>query len=228
MFSRTRKFWLPALFFAGAIIAFRYITPPPDTAPAVAPVSESHKLPPPGFPSDIIDALHLCLGFSNELEPDVVDKPLPEPVRILSLDEAIVEIEKSLGPPVTQGDLWTNWILRLPEGLDRRIHLEIVENAQGKMQQNLSVFQMDQSGKATRVQLPDEQRTNPKFTVITEMLNAGEVLRKETSKYFQYANGERLEIVEADGRPAELEVVKGEIFFRCDEMKSPESCTCIR
>lgn len=188
-----------------------------------------------GIPTEILEEMQRCLkapelsadGLEVEAEVDPAAKASPAPVRYLRSEEALAEIEKELGPAITQGDLWTDWIVRLPEGMDRKVHLENVED-QGRIQQNLSVFQIDQSGKATRMQLTDAEEQNPDMGMISNMLNEGEILRKETSRYFMFASGERFELIELDGKPTEFEIVRGEVFFRCDKMESSDNCTCIR
>lgn len=187
-----------------------------------------------GIPTEILAEMQRCLrapelsaqGLAeDEVEPGVTPAPSP---RVLRTEEALAEIEKELGPAMMQGDLWTDWIVRLPGGLDRKVHLENIEDESGRIQQNLSLFQIDQSGKAMRVPLSDTEERNPDMAMISNLLNEGEILRKETSRYYQFAGGERLEIIELDGRPTEFEIVRGEIFFRCDKMDTPDNCTCIR
>lgn len=184
-----------------------------------------------GIPTDILDEMNRCLRAA-ELTAEGSESPglesEAESVRILRVDEALAEIEKELGPTMMQGDLWTDWVVRLPEGLDRKVHLENIEDETGRIQQNLSLFQIDQSGKASRIVLTETEERNPDMAMISTLLNEGEIQRKETSRYYQFAAGERLEIIELDGRPTEFEIVRGEIFFRCDKMGSPEHCTCIR
>lgn len=195
-----------------------------------------------GIPSDILEEMQRCLqakDLSSEgpNAPTVADQvvaPKSEvgasdaQVKVYRTEEALAEIEKELGPAMMQGDLWTDWIVKLPEGMDRKIHLENIEDETGRIQQNLSLFQIDQSGKASRVLLTETEERNPDMAMISNLLNEGEIHRKESSRYYQYARGERLEVIELDGQPTELEIVRDEIFFRCDRLESTKNCTCIR
>lgn len=215
------------------------------SGPTGAPIKESSSVgamlgaleakpmtPGEGIPTDILEEMQRCLR-APELSAEGLGEPkeasaTPDPVRVLRTEEALVEIEKDLGPAMMQGDLWTDWIVRLPEGMDRKVHLENIEDEGGRIRQNLSLFQIDQSGKAMRIPLTEAEELNPDMVMISNLLNEGEIHRKETSRYYQFAGGERLELIELDGQPTELEIVRGEIFFRCDKMEGTENCTCIR
>lgn len=212
----------------------------PQAAAATAPETIEKPLEPgEGIPMDILEDMHLCLKGRTEerqgsglvSDPAMSGAENPESevsARILRTEEALGELEKDLGPPMMQGDLWTDWIVRLPDGLDRKVHLENIEDDEGRIQQSLSLFQIDQSGKASQVSLSESEEHNPASATIANYLNQGEIQRKESARFYQYTTGERLELIELDGKPSELEVVRGDVFFRCDNLKSTDNCTCIR
>lgn len=181
-----------------------------------------------GVPSDLLDSLRDCLALApTKTRRDAGDKS-EAPIQLLTMDDFQSGLERDLGPVMAQGDLWTEWVVRLSGGMDRKIHLENREGAEGHIQRRLSVYQLDQSGKTQPLKIDGLDEENPSMQLISSLLNEGEVLRKESSKYYRYAGGERLEFIEVDSLPVELEIVRGEVFFRCDHLKSPEACTCIR
>lgn len=181
---------------------------------------------PTGIPGEILEEMRRCLSSQaagiNE-PPSSILKGVT-----LRLEEALVVNEKEYGPITMQGDLWSDWVLRLPDGMGRKLHLENHEDESGRVQQHLSLFQVDQSGKAMRISVPDAAELNPTSEVIMNYLNEGEIERKETARYYQFTAGQRLEVLELDGVPSELEMVRGEVFFRCDTMRSADACTCVR
>lgn len=182
----------------------------------------------PGISSEILRNMKRCLQAETTDQQEPVEGPENSKVRLLRAEEAVVEIEKDLGPAMMQGDLWTDWIVKLPEGMDRKVHLENIEDQDGRMYQNLTLFQMDPSGVGTRIFLTEPEERNPDMATISNLLNEGEIQRKESARYYQFATGERLEIIELDGQPLEFEIVRGEVFFRCENVQAPDNCTCIR
>lgn len=194
--------------------------------------SEMSKAAPPqpghGVPSDLLESLRDCLALAPGQPRREGQAKLEAPIQLLSMDDFQQGLEKDLGPAMAQGDLWTEWVVRLSGGLDRKIHLENRESTEGHIQRRLSVYQLDQTGQTQPLKMEGLDEENPSMQLISNLLNEGEVLRKESSKYYRYAGGERLEFIEVDSLPVELEIVRGEVFFRCDHLKSPDACTCIR
>lgn len=181
-----------------------------------------------GVPSDLLESLRDCLALAPGRSRTDGTAKAEASIQLLTMDDFQLGLERDLGPAMAQGDLWTEWVVRLSGGLDRKIHLENRENSEGHIQRRLSVYQLDQTGQTQPLKIDGLDEENPSMQLISSLLNEGEVLRKESSKYYRYAGGERLEFIEVDSLPVELEIVRGQVFFRCDHLKSPDACTCIR
>lgn len=145
-----------------------------------------------------------------------------------NVDAVLENLQRDMGPPIKQGDLWTDWVVKMKDGSDRKVHLENIEDADGRVRQTIMVFMIDPRGQPFPVPLDPKDKDRPATEVASAMISQGEVSKKERANYFQFARGERLEVIDIDGKPTEVEMVRDETLFRCDSLAPKPSCQCIK
>lgn len=173
----------------------------------------------PGIPNNVVSQMKEC--FDMNTAGDAPDGSMTT--------EAVLDnLQRELGPPIKQGDLWTDWVVRMKDGSDRKVHLENIEDVDGNVRQTLMVFMLDPRGQPFPVPLDPKDKDRPATEVATGILSQGETSKKEKASYFQFARGERLEVIDVDGKPSEVEMVRDETLFRCDQLAPKPSCQCIK
>ncbi len=136
------------------------------------------------------------------------------------------QFQGELGPVSHQADRWMNWSLRNREGKERRLRLEITENDEGKIGRELHYFAVDRDGQPEPLEIEAEKANNPSDETVSQMLKEGEVFYKERAAFALFPGGERLEYVEKNGELSEIEFIRGEKYYRCQDLKSQDSCQC--
>lgn len=169
--------------------------------------------------AQILDDLSDCLDVKSP------EASIEAPVELETL---LQQFQGELGPVNHQADRWMNWHLRNSEGKERRLRLEITENDEGKIGKELHYFSVDLEGQPMPIEIDQEKANNPSDDVVNQMLKEGEVFFKERAAYVVFPGGERVEYVEKNGELAEVEFVKGEKFYRCNNLKARENCQCVR
>ncbi|GIL16642.1 MAG: hypothetical protein BroJett040_03930 [Oligoflexia bacterium] len=157
---------------------------------------------------------------------DVRGQPISEDTPI-GFEPLMQSLQSELGPG-TQADLWMNWHLRWKDGSEKRLRLEIIESDEGKAIRELHLFAVDKEGLPIPIELPAEKSINVTDEVISQMLKEGDVYYKEKAGVLLFPTGDRLEYVEKNGILSELEFIRGDKIYKCTNLKSKESCQCIR
>lgn len=146
----------------------------------------------------------------------------------LSIESLIAQVASDLGPATIKGDRFMNWHLQMSDGSEKRLRLEINEDEEGVQYKELKYFSVDGEGLPTPLPLTKEQSENPTDDFIQQMLKSGEVLYKEKAGYLAFSGGEHVEYFERNGVLSELEFQKNDRYYRCQGLKSRDSCQCIR
>lgn len=157
------------------------------------------------------------------LKASSAGEPPPVTVEVL-----ISQLQADFGPSTKQVDHWMNWHFKNREGLEKRIHLELNEDDEGKVIRSLKYFAVDKEGLPIPIELAPEKSMNPTDEMVSAMLKEGDVFYKEKSGVVIFAGGEHLEYIEKNGVLAEVELQKADRYFRCQNLKTRESCQCIR
>lgn len=146
----------------------------------------------------------------------------------VSLDSLLLQFQSELGPVAHQTDKWVDWHLRTPDGDEKRLRLEISENDDGTIRKELHYYAMGRGDQPVPVELDPSQAVNPSDQVLNDMLREGEVFLKEQAGSVVFPSGERLDYVEKNGDLSEIEFVKGEKFFQCQDLSHREECQCMK
>jgi hypothetical protein len=168
--------------------------------------------------SFILTDLKDCLDIKGSQPPEQV------PVKVENVQNVL---QAELGNSNTF-DRWMNWHLKTPEGLERRLRIEVLDNENGKMSKEMHWYAVDREGLPIPLEIDNNKRYNPTDDVINEMLKQGTVTFKEKSAVALFKGGDRFEYIERNSELTELEILKGDRFFRCSNLKNRESCQCVR
>lgn len=196
---------------------------PIDLAERADQALENQAPPPPeveaGIPNSALVQLKECFDMN------VIGHPQEGSVTV---EEVLEGLQRDLGPPLKQGDLWTDWVVRMKDGSDRKVHLENIEDLEGRVRQSVMIFMLDPRGQPFPIPLEGQDRDRPATDIVSDILSQGETYKKEQASFFQFARGERLEVIDVDGQPMEIEMVRDETLFRCDQLGPKPSCQCIK
>lgn len=172
-----------------------------------------------GIPNTVVSQMKECFDMNTTGDPQDGS---------VTVEQTLDHLQQELGPPIKQGDLWTDWVVRMKDGSDRKVHLENIEDVDGHVRQTLMIFMIDPRGQPFPIPLDPKDKDRPPMDVATGILGQGETSKKEKAGYYQFARGERLEIIDVDGKPSEVEMVRDETLFRCDQLTPKPSCQCIK
>jgi|SRR6185312_7180557 len=164
---------------------------------------------------DLADCFGYKIGEPNSSAP-------------VSLDSFLQQFQSELGPVAHQTDKWVDWHLRTEDGDEKRLRLEISENDDGTIRKELHYYAMGRGGEPVPVELTPAQSVNPSDQMLNDMLREGEVFLKEQAGSVVFPNGERLDYVEKNDELSEIEFVKGEKFFQCQDLSHREQCQCMK
>jgi hypothetical protein len=165
--------------------------------------------------SDVADCLDLKIA-DIETTPEI---------RLDSLSRAF---QSDFGQSSYEADRWMNWHLRMRDGKERRIRLENAESDDGKMTRELKYFTVDRDGQPSTIDMDDDKSVNPSDDVLDQLLKEGDVFYKERAAFVVFPNGERIEYLEKNGTLSEIEIIKGDRYYRCSDISERDSCQCVR
>jgi hypothetical protein len=131
-----------------------------------------------------------------------------------------------LGEASESRERWLDYSLKMPDGKERRVHVENFEEDSGKLRSSLVVYDIDNAGEPVPVNIDARDQENPTSDVVQNYLNQGVIKAKERSVLSQYAGGLKVETVEKQGRVNEIEFEKDGQFFRCDQVDKVGTCFC--
>lgn len=167
----------------------------------------------------ILADMNSCLDFKTGEIPTAA---------ALNVESIISAVQADLGPNIGQADRSTSWHLKNHEGVERRVRLEISESDDGQIYRELKYFAVDKDGQSIPMDLPPEKKSNPSDEVVNQMLKEGDVFYKERAAYALFAGDARIEYNEKNGELADFEFQNGERYFRCQNLKTRDSCQCVR
>lgn len=145
-----------------------------------------------------------------------------------TVDTLTNQLQSDFGPIASQGDRWLSWKLRTPGGEERLLRVDYFEDEMGTPQREVHYFSMRSETDVFPIDIPPDKSLNPSNSYIDSILQEGQIHYQEKAKYAIFPSGERVDFVEKNGALAEIEVTRGEHFFRCDSVKARQSCHCVK
>lgn len=182
---------------------------------AVTPEEESDRR----MFAQVMDEMRDCLDLSRG--GGATDAPV-------SVETLTNQLQGDFGTAASQGDRWYSWKLKTPGGEERLLRLDYFEDEMGNPQREMHYFSMRSETDVFPIDIPPDKSLNPAEGYVEQLLGDGQVNYSEKAKYSIFPSGERVDFVEKNGKLAEIEVTKGERFFRCDSVKDRQSCHCVK
>jgi hypothetical protein len=167
----------------------------------------------------IMDEMRDCLEMSRTGFGE--DNPV-------TVETMTSQVAQDFGQANGQGDRWYSWKLNTPGGEERLLRLDYFEDELGNPQREMHYFVVRSETDVIPLDLPPDKSLNPPDEFIRGTLGDGNVSYLERARYSTFPSGERVDFVEKNGKLAEIEVTRGEHFFRCDNIKDKQSCHCVR
>lgn len=241
----NKKYYLILVVLAGAVFIARLNKPseikspapvvvktsdsktpaPVQKIPAPLPVTvstqvEEKKTAPPTVTkkfAQYLDELGTCLQIKNGLNSN--QEPL--------LDNLNVSVRSELGDLIEQSDDWSNTHVRLPNGEERRLRVEVEGTGEESSAKVLKYYGVDKENLPIRLPLPPEKTKNPSATFIASLENEGTVFLREKGVRGAYAQGAEIYYTERNGQLVDLELTYNKRTFRCSSLENEHSsCRC--
>ncbi len=166
--------------------------------------------------SSVLVQMVNCLGFSKVKIPSLVAVNIQDLMNLV-------------GPEVGKAQLverWREWRFNAQGGSQRKVRLETTEDDSGRSGKELHYFVKDRSGSDVPMELPPEQVANADESTVKALIGDSAVTFREVASAALYEAGERLEFIEKNGQLREIEFLKMDRVFKCQNVVDPKSCTC--
>jgi hypothetical protein len=161
--------------------------------------------------------LKSCFGISGNIE-----------IREPGLEAWKNLISSTLGEVTSQAEEWRNTHVVLPNGEQRRIHLEVENNDQGLPVLKLKYAGVDKEDLPVPIELPREQSENPSPTFLASLENEGKITLFEISEKWKLSENGEVSVIERNGIVNEIEITKNGKSFRCNQLESSQGhCDCL-
>jgi len=147
---------------------------------------------------------------------------------VANIESFLLVLQPALGPQNIK-DKSMLWLLKGQNGQQKKLILTLALDEEGKPVKQLDFFSMDKDGVEVKIELDPEKTKNPTDEYLNSFLKDVEVLQKLKTSVAEFIGGGAvLQFEEHDGEMISFEMTKDKNTFRCDSLKSPESCQCVR
>jgi hypothetical protein len=163
-----------------------------------------------------LEQLGTCLGLKNSVSNHAE----------ATFAELNSSLQPELGNVAMQNEEWSNTHLRLPNGEERRIHIEVDADNEESSVRKLKYYGVDKEGLPLAIELPKEQTTNPTETFIAGLESEGKITLREKAMHAYYQNGTEVLYTEKNGLLSDLEISKNGRTFKCTSLSTAASCRC--
>lgn len=191
------------------------------TAQPPAETSSQAEVDPAMVQAQFVEALKslgTCLDVKN-----VVDSDQKEP----TLDNLVASVRNEIGDPVIRSEDWSNTLLVLPNGEQRRIRLEMEYDADDHVVKRLKYYKLENDN-LVPLPLENESSVDPQDSFIASLESEGKVATREKGSRMYFQNGEEVVFVEKNDRLADVEINRNGRTFKCVGLDSGRStCSCL-
>lgn len=131
------------------------------------------------------------------------------------------------GPIISKSTQWSNIHLKLTNGEERRIRVELELNEQNIPVRKLKYFGLDKEGRPLPLDIPVEQQMNPNEQFLNALYNEGNIYLTENNVVLFYENGTQLSYIERNGKIMDFELQTDASGYKCVGLDTPQgSCRC--
>jgi hypothetical protein len=145
----------------------------------------------------------------------------------VDLQTVVLQFQSDLGPGA-QNNKWQSWVIKTPNGKERRYRLDEKIDFDGALFKEIEGIEIAEEGAPVPIVIDADKSINPSQEVIDKLLSEGNVTGSERAGFVTFQGGERLDYIERNGQLSEVEFVRGDRFFRCGNILDRSSCQCMR
>jgi hypothetical protein len=142
--------------------------------------------------------------------------------------QTIVSMYQSELGPAAPNNKWQSWMIRTSDGKQKLYRIDEKVDFDGSVFRELEGIEVDQDGAPIPLEIDGDKAINPSAETVDKFLSEGTVEKSEKAGFFSFRNGERFDFVERDGKLVEVELVRGDRFFRCTNVMDRSSCQCLK
>lgn len=168
--------------------------------------------------ADSIRNMNQCLEFKATYSEEFAEPTLA------NLEESI---RNEIGEVSVRTEDWSNTIVRLSSGEERRIRIETDLTGDSSVVRRLRYYSVNKDGLPVAIKLPKEQTEDPSEALVASLTGEGTLISEESSKRAYFQTGEELIYLERNGKVSEYELTKGTKTFKCMALEGEKaSCKC--
>ncbi len=168
---------------------------------------------------EIYNRMIACLGAKNISAPAQTD---------LKIDSFVQSLKPEFGEVDAEAMKWKSWFFKTSDGFERRIRLETIEADDGQPSQELHLYGVNSNGETSPIEIDQEEVSAPTEENALKIIGTANVFYKEYSRGYFFKDKSKLDVVEKNGFIGEFEVDLRDHTFRCQSIKSADSCACIK
>jgi len=138
-------------------------------------------------------------------------------------------VMNDFGNSFHQTSEWSNTHLKLENGEERRIRIEVEATSEQNATKKLSYFGLDEDKLPIRIPVDRELETASTEDVLKKLESEGKITFKENASRAYFASGNQIYFTEKNGTLADLEVQnKSGRIFKCNDVTQSENlCRCL-
>lgn len=165
---------------------------------------------------EILKGMSACLQYEANIPNDLT----------ANIESILLVLQPVYGPQ-TLKDKSMQWDLRGKDGSEKKLHLNLISDDEGKMIKQLEVYSVDIRGTEVKLELDPEKTKNPTDEYINTFLKDVEVLQKLKTSTAEFTNGVVLTYQEHENEIVNFEITKDQNTFHCQSLKSADNCQCL-
>jgi hypothetical protein len=149
------------------------------------------------------------------------------PEEAVSFADLQAAVRNELGDVMASDTDWKNVHVKLPNGEQRRLRLEVEGAGEELSVKTLKYYGVDKENLPVELPLTKEQTTNPSDSFIASLEQEGSVTLREEARRGVFTTGAELYYVERNGRLSEIEMSFRGHSFKCTDLTQTNSkCRC--
>ncbi len=167
---------------------------------------------------EALKTLGTCLDIKN-----AIDTEQKEP----RLENLVASVRNEIGDPVIRSEDWSNTLVTLPNGEQRRIRIEMEYDADDRIVKRLKYYKAEKDN-LIPIPLDNSNSTDPQDSFIASLEGEGKVAIREKGSRMYFQNGEEIVFVEKNDQIADIEMNRNGRTFKCVGLDSGRStCSCL-
>lgn len=188
-------------------------------------VPDASSVEPPVDPAQVqaqfleaLKGLGTCLEIKNAIDTEQKE---------IKLDSLVASVRNEIGDPVIRSEDWSNTLLDMADGEQRRIRIEMEYDTDDKIVKRLKYYKI-QNDQMVPIPLENDVAVDPQDSFIASLESDGKIFMREKGSRIYFQNGEELIFVERNDQLSDIEMNRNGRTFKCTALDSGKShCSCM-